>query len=160
VKKEKDPKTKRVTYKKSIRFASINIDCGKKNRNPHNLIDEIQTIIERNDMDVVNICESDFSSVEDANDFHIPNFQTILPLVNEKAQQKVRNIMLIRKSLEHFSSVKTKFMSAEFPSIWIELAMPKTRKIMLSGMYREWSNSESSKSIEDQRARFNIYTDQ
>ena len=63
----------------NLRYVSLNVNCAKVNCSPFDLIDEIAEFIKTHKIDILHLCETDFPSLEDAADFSVENFSTILP---------------------------------------------------------------------------------
>jgi hypothetical protein len=71
--------------------------------------------------------------------FSIDGYTTYLPLVLPDA--KTRVLTLIKSNLAVQASVKLRLdlMSSSVQSVWIELILSKGKKLVIGGVYRQWS---------------------
>ena len=71
--------------------------------------------------------------------YKIRGFSTLLPIVEDE-QDMVRIIAIVRDELGLDFQLREDLMSADFPSIWVEVTDIQKSKIILGGFYRQWSN--------------------
>jgi hypothetical protein len=72
--------------------------------------------------------------------FSISGYTTYLPLVHSGV--KTRVLTLVKSNLAVQASVKLRLdlMSSSVQSVWIELSLPKQKRLVIGGVYRQWSS--------------------
>jgi hypothetical protein len=72
--------------------------------------------------------------------FSIDGYITYLPLVLPGV--KTRVLTLVKSNLAMQASVKLRLdlMSLSVQSVWIEISLPKLKKLVIGGVYRQWSS--------------------
>jgi hypothetical protein len=72
--------------------------------------------------------------------FSINGYTTYLPLVPPGV--KTRVLTLVKSNLAVQASIKLRLdlMSSSVQSVWIELSLPKLKRLVIGGVYRQWSS--------------------
>ena len=129
------------TEQNKLKFATLNVDCSKRNRSPFELTDDIQKFIATHEIDVLSLTEVDFKSMEEARDFKIENYTTYLP-DDQPGSNKVRVIVIAKSALKKYITRRLDLMaSPEFTVVWLEINLPRSPRYILGSTYREWRRS-------------------
>ena len=121
-----------------------------------NKVNEIENIIGGYKPHVIGISESCFKHGSDVNDVEINEYETIFSNTIDNPQLKYSRISVYVHNDIH-KKIRHDLMNDTFSSIWLELGLPRQKKILVCQAYREWQyldqSDDSSLSIPAQLLR-------
>ena len=143
-----------ISKKRGIKICTWN----KGNSLLINRMPEIKNIINQHKPLLFGISEARFREKDDKNSIEISDYQ-FHPCLT-KNQGDVRALVYTHKDL--VVSKRLDLMSDEISSVWLEVGLPNTKKILVCQMYREWQRigETGSDSVDNQLKRWNIFLDQ
>ena len=119
--------------------------------------DDVTEFLKKNDFDIINMCETDFGSTREAEDFSIDGYKTHASKPNDRTG-KVRLVVLIKNEVTKYCRIIGDDGSGYFPALFVDVKYHKSQPYILGGCYREWG-AGSEKSIGEQLQRLNHLED-
>ena len=123
-----------------------------------NKIHEIENVISGYQPHLFGISESSFKKGQDISDVQIQDYQVYFAKTLENPNLEVSRLAVyVHKDIVKHK-LRLDLMSDDFSSIWLEIHLPKQKRILVGNAYREWQYlgqvDNSSLKIEAQLERF------
>ena len=103
---------------------------------------ELKNLLEKEDIDVLFLTETDSNNLDSESDYIIQGYKTILPLKKNNSD-KVRILCLVMEAISSQVKPVPELMNPSFPSIWIEIKgnfdTNSGNDMIIGGFYREWA---------------------
>ena len=136
-----------------LKIAHFNMGGGHL----ENKIDELENVIAGLHPHLIGVSETSFHKHHDAENVQIQGYKFITSnTLNNNNLQVSRISVFVHESV--IWKLRTDLMSQEFSSIWLEVGLPRKRKILVCQLYRDWGYlnqpDKSSRSIENQLSRW------
>ena len=125
---------------------------------------EIENIINGYHPSILGISESNFHSNHDVQDVQIENYDLYFAKTLQNPQFNVSRIAVyVQKYL--IVKVREDLMNDTFESVWLEVGLPRQKKILVCNIYRQWQflkqgDDRSSLTVDAQLVRFVSFLDQ
>ena len=128
-----------------------------------NKIHEIENVISGYKPHLLGISETSFKSSHDISDIQIQDYKIFFSQTLENPRLNVsRCAVYVHKDVVK-PKLRLDLMSSEFSSVWLEINLPKQKRILVGNAYRDWQylgqNDNSSLNIEAQLERFTKFVD-
>ena len=124
---------------------------------------EIKTIIDQCKPHVFGLSEANFKLNHDKEDVRIEDYEVYFSKTLNNSNLNISRIAVYVQT-EISSKIRLDLMNDSFSSIWLELGLPRQKKILVCQVYRDWQfldqSDHSSLSIESQLARWIQFIDQ
>ena len=128
-----------------------------------NKINEVDYLIKDYRPHVIGISESNFKSVHDKNEVQIENYNLFLANTLENPLLKISRVAVYVHQ-DVLVKVRHDLMNDCFSSIWLELGLPRQKKILVCNVYREWQylgqEGNNSGTVDAQLQRWISFIDQ
>jgi hypothetical protein len=92
-----------------------------------------------NNVDVAVITETELPAPS-AVVFSINGYTTYLPLVLPGAKTRVLTLVKSNLAMQASAKLCLDLMSSSVQSVWIQLSLPKLKRLVIGGVYRQWSS--------------------
>ena len=128
-----------------------------------NKIHEIETVVADMRPHLLGISESNLFSSQSKDDVMIEDYELFTALTIENQDLQVSRVVVYKhKSL--VAKLRKDLMSQDFSSIWLEVGLPKKKKILVCNLYREHQylkqNDSTSLTHCEQLSRWMLFLDQ
>ena len=128
-----------------------------------NKIQEIETLVADFRPHLLGISESNLFSSQNQDDVMIEDYELFTALTIENRDLQVSRVVVYKhKSL--VAKLRKDLMSEDFSSIWLEVGLPKQKKILVCNLYREHQylkqDDSTSSSHNEQLSRWMMFLDQ
>ena len=129
-----------------------------------NKIHEIENVITQYRPHLFGISETLFKKDHDISDIQIQDYQVFLSKTLENPSLEYSRVAVyVHKDIIQ-PKLRLDLMSDNFSSVWLEIHLPRQKKILVGNAYREWQylgqNDHSSLRIEAQLERFTKFIEQ
>ena len=142
-----------------IKMGHINLGSGYL----MNSMNSIETIIEEYKPHILGISESSLRSHEDQNNAILENYKTFFPKTLQNENLNTSRITVFTHT-DLVVKERSDLMNDRFSSIWLEVGLPRQRKILICNLYREWQylgqDSRASLSTAAQLGRWTSFLEQ
>ena len=128
-----------------------------------NKMTEIENVIGNHHPHLFGISEANLHKSHNLDNCKIDDYELITcKTINNSNLQMSRVVVYKHSSL--VAKVREDLMSDKFSSIWMEVGLPKTKKILVCNIYRDWQylkqSDNASLDISEQLARWLIFLEQ
>ena len=127
-------------------------------------LNEVENIINGYHPHVLGISESNFHSNHAVEDVQIENYDVYFSKSLKNPQFNISRLAVyVHKDL--IVKVREDLMNDTFNSVWLEVGLPRQKKILVCNIYRQWQftkqgDDKSSATVNSQLARFVSFLDQ
>ena len=142
-----------------IKIAHMNLGSGYL----VNRMNDIEILVRGYTPHVLGISEPCFKDYHNKSDLYLENYRVFLAKTLENEELKYSRIsVFVHKDV--IVKERNDLMSDSFSSIWLELGLPKQKKILVCNLYREWQYlnqaDTNSRTVSAQLARWINFLDQ
>ena len=128
-----------------------------------NKIPEIKNLINGLHLLIIGISEANLHQNHDQNLVQLEDYQLhICPTIENSTLKTSRVVVYTHRSL--VVKLRPDLMCDKYPSIWMEVGLPRHRKFLVCQTYREWQlpnqMDRSSLSVPEQLNRWNLFLEQ
>ena len=153
----------RRTYGNKRQHGIKIIHFNKGNGHLCNKMREIENVVDGYHPHIMGISESNFMKNHNVEKVHIPNYKFIPAKTLSNPNLNVSRVAVyMHDSL--VGKVRNDLMDDNFSSIWLEVGLPRKKKILICQVYREFQYlhqvDHSSRRVSEQLARWLIFLDQ
>ena len=142
-----------------IKMAHINLGSGYLVNN----INNIETIIGGYKPHILGISESSFKTQHDKNDVLLEDYNVFFSNTLDNPALNVSRVSVFTHK-DLVVKKRSDLMSDSFSSIWLEVGLPRQRKILICNLYRDWQyldqDSNASLATSAQISRWLNFLDQ
>ena len=137
---------------------------NKGNAHLCNRMHEIENIIDKHKPHILGISEANFFQHHDFESAQIENYKFITSRTLQNPDLKVSRVCVyLHNSM--VGKIREDLMSDKFSSIWLEVGLPRKRKILVGNVYREWGymgqeNPAVSRDLSAQTSRWSDFLGQ
>ena len=142
-----------------IKMAHLNLGSGYLVNNMNN----IETVIGGYRPNILGISESSFKNSHDKSDVLIDDYNVFFSKTLENANLNVSRVSVFTHK-DLIVKERADLMNDTFSSIWLEIGLPRHKKILVCNLYRDWQylsqDSDSSLATSAQLERWLSFLDQ
>jgi hypothetical protein len=153
----------RYTYGNKRQHGIKILHCNKGSSHLENKRNEIETLIDKYHPHILGLSEANLHSHHDENNVQFPDYTLhTCPTINKPLLEVSRVVVYTHNSL--VVKLRPDLMNDSISSIWVEICLPRKRKILVCNLYREWQylgqKDSSSQSIAAQLVRWDAFLQQ